>query len=172
MSSLETPPCLVDLVGGWDSNVMFCLHIHKNPPFNATSFDILANQCSVKSSKWTKAWNEWNFEWSICHILVLLTKALSDSRTWKQPPQPYSTRRQTFLTRVFFSLLNTSKVSYIIIHVWVSLFRSSQLSLFFFFLLQRQPVRSQQFLLNFRVSTFQVVAYFAYVSSFPRSLEY
>lgn len=134
----------------WYRAVMSCsvstVCIREMPSLSAASFDIYL-QC--KSVLGSKAIDEWKWKanelWSVsaylpsCAFKNALRLLLS--RTQEKPPEPYSTIRQTLLTRVFVSLSNTDKVLYTIMFACVPL----RVLFFFLFsyttvsLLQRQP---------------------------------
>lgn len=147
----------------WYRAVMSCsvstVCIREMPSLSAASFDIYL-QC--KSVLGSKAIDEWKWKanelWSVsaylpsCAFKNALRLLLS--RTQEKPPEPYSTIRQTLLTRVFVSLSNTDKVLYTIMFACVPL----RVLFFFLFsyttvsLLQRQlavPISALSFFVRF-----------------------
>lgn len=146
---LTSPPRLVNLavgIGQWCLvRSLLCAFVRRLP---SVLPPLIYLQC--KSVLGSKAIDEWKWKanelWSVsaylpsCAFKNALRLLLS--RTQEKPPEPYSTIRQTLLTRVFVSLSNTDKVLYTIMFACVPL---RVLFFFFFFsyttvsLLQRQP---------------------------------
>lgn len=166
----------------WYRAVMSCsvstVCIREMPSLSAASFDIYL-QC--KSVLGSKAIDEWKWKanelWSVsaylpsCAFKNALRLLLS--RTQEKPPEPYSTIRQTLLTRVFVSLSNTDKVLYTIMFACVPL----RVLFFFFFPTQlclycsvNLLYQSAHFLFLSDFRTFQMADFLAYVSSFPWKL--
>lgn len=178
---LTSPPRLVNLavgIGQWCLvRSLLCAFVRRLP---SVLPPLIYLQC--KSVLGSKAIDEWKWKanelWSVsaylpsCAFKNALRLLLS--RTQEKPPEPYSTIRQTLLTRVFVSLSNTDKVLYTIMFACVPL-----RVLFFFFFFPTQLClycsvnllyQSAHFLFLSDFRTFQMADFLAYVSSFPWKL--